>query len=175
MRIVYDRAEARWLPSRAGFALARLIAFVMLRRAHPQAAPGLRLIVQREQIALEQYAVSVWVLLTTIAYLTATLTRWMVLPAAAAVAIVSAAFIVEIPYLLLGALLLPFRAGNRKLLSTACMILLLLASSYFATRATPVRFVAYFALLLFALNAVAAVVMFALRGPVRRLEERCGV
>ena len=175
MKIVHDRAEARWLPSRCRFALARLVAFVILRRAKPQPAPGLRLIVQGDQQPAEHYVVSLWVTLTAIAYVTALLARWMVLPAAAAIAIVPAGIVVELPYLLPGALLLPFRRRNdNKLQATAYMVVMLIASSYFAMQSTPVRFAAYFALLLFALNGVAAVVMFALRGPVRRLEERCG-
>jgi hypothetical protein len=183
VNFVRDRADLRWLPSRHHFALTRLVAYLVLRSSRPRPAPGLALVVDRDQSQPEHYAMSIWATLTAGCYVVATLRSWMPMWAAVLIAMVTIGLIVQIPLFTIGALVLPLwerLTGTReerheKAISVAYMVLYLLASSYFVTRPGWVHYVAAFALLLFAVNAVAAVLMFLLRGAVRRLEQRCGV
>ena len=59
MRIVRDRADARWLPSRFHFALFRLFAYTRLRSSRPQPQPGLMLAIDRYQSAAENHIMSI--------------------------------------------------------------------------------------------------------------------
>jgi hypothetical protein len=183
VNFVRDRADLRWLPSRHHFALARLVAYLVLRFSRPRPQPGLALVVDRYQSQPEHYAMSIWATLTAGCYVVAVLTTWMPMWAAVTLAIVTTGLTVQLPLYAIGAIVLPLwerLTGTReqrheKAISVAYMVLYLLASSYFVTRPGWVHYVAAFSLLLFAANAVAAVLMFLLRGAVRRLEQQCGI
>jgi hypothetical protein len=174
MRLVRDRAEARWLPSRHRYALVRLIAFAMLRGARPEPRRGLILAVDRDQSAAENMAIGVWAVLTTAFYFAAPMHgAWKLF------AVPLALIAVQVPIYLMGAVVLPlfgrpFYAYNHRHNSAFLWVLLMLASSYFATTGGWTRFVAYFFFGVVALNALAAIVMFALAGKVAEREARCG-
>lgn len=174
MRIVRDRAEARWLPSRHRYALARLIAFVMLRGSRPERRPGLILAIDRDQSALENVAISAWIILTTTCYLAAPLRgAWKLF------ALPLAFVALQLPLYLMGAVLLPLLgrplyAYNHRINSMFLWVLLILASSYFATTPGIARYVAYLFFAVLGLNACAALVLLAMRGKVAEWEARCG-
>lgn len=174
MRIVRERTEARWLPSRHRYALARLVAFLMLRASRPGRRPGLILAIDRDQSTLENFTVGAWAVVTTTAYLAAPMRgAWKL--AALPLAILA----LQLPLYLMGAVLLPLfgrplYAFNHRINSTLLWVLLILASSYFATTAGVTRFVAYLFFAVVALNASAAVILFLMRGSVAAWEQRCG-
>jgi hypothetical protein len=174
MRLVRDRAEARWLPSRHRYALARLLAFLRLLAARHEERRGLILAVDRDQSATENVAISAWIVLTTTCYFAAPLHgAWKAFaPPLAIVAL-------QLPIYLLGAVLLPlfgraFYAFNHRLNSAFLWALLIIASSYFATVPGWTRFVAYVFFAIVALNACAAVILLLLRKTVAEREARCG-
>jgi len=164
VRIVRGRAEARWLPSRHHFALARLFAFLRMRGAKPQPREGLMLVVDRDQTAAEHHCVSLWIVATVACYIAATLLASWPIAAAFPLAFVLAAVAIEVPVVSIG-LLVPARANG-----TVLMALLVAAAAYFATQRSWVRFAAWQFLAVVALNALAAVIVFLLRGPIARLE-----
>jgi len=172
MRVVRDRGEARWLPSRHRYALARLIAFLRLRRARSEPEPGLILAIDRDQSTPENFAVGLWVWFSWSCYAAA------ILPGAWKLAApIIGQVCVQAP--IVASLILPLfgrdrYANNHRINSVLLFVLLIVASSYFATVPTWVRFVAWLVFAVFALNALAAAVLFLLRGSVRELEARCG-
>jgi hypothetical protein len=174
MRLVRERTEARWLPSRHRYALARLFAFLMLRRSRPGRRPGLILAVDRDQSTLENLTVGAWAVLTTTAYLAAPMRgAWKL------TALPLALIALQLPIYLLGAVVLPLfgrplYAFNHRFNSTFLWVLLILASSYVATAGGYTRFVAYAFFVVVGLNALAAAVLFLMRGSVAAWEQRCG-
>ncbi|HUJ12773.1 MAG TPA: hypothetical protein VL284_03200 [Thermoanaerobaculia bacterium] len=148
MEIVRDDPNARWLPSRHRFALAKLVARFVLSRTEREAprAPGidrLLLAIDRDQSALETYSVCIWFCATTILYIAAVLPVPFRL--AIFLAIPLAALAIEIPIYLL---------GN----SFVLMLLLFAASLYFVTTSGPAFYIALFSLTLFVTNWTARLV-----------------
>jgi len=182
VNFVRDRADLRWLPSRHHFALARLVGYFVVRFGGPRAEPGLSLVVERDQSMAEHYTIAIWATVTAGCYIAAALTAWMPLWAAITVSIITTGLVVQIPLYTIGAVALPLwerltgskGTHHEKAISVAYMILYLLVASYFVRGLGWVRYVAAFSLLLFAANAVAAMLMFLLRGSVRKMEEQCG-
>lgn len=180
MRVVRGRAEARWLPSRHRFALFRLWAFLRLRRATPEPRAGLMLMIEPDQSAVECYGVSSWVWLTGSAYFAFELSRVWPLPLAILAALPLGSIAVQIPIYTMGAFVLPAlqaitrsRFANLAGINSVLVIALhTAAASYFALERTWVRFVAWQFLFLIGLNALAAAIVFLLRGPIARLEAR---
>lgn len=164
MRVIRDRADARWLPSRHHFALFRLFAFLRMRSAKPEPRPGLVLVVDSDQTAVEHHGISLWIVLTVTCYVAATLFATWPVALALPAAFVVAAGAIEVP-VVLGGLVLPSRAN-----SVHVMVVLLAAAAYFATQQTWARFAAWQFLALVALNAVAAMIVFLLREPIARME-----
>ena len=84
--MIRNRADARWLPTRFNFALARLIAFVICKSSKPRPEAGLVISIDRHQSALENYLVALWFYSSTVAYLYVTLQTavppWAALPLA---------------------------------------------------------------------------------------------
>ena len=164
MKVVRDRAEARWLPSRHRFAAARLVAYAMLRttRPTPLRAEHVILAIDRDQSALENYALTVWFVATMTCFVAATMP-------------------LSTPWALLAAFLLTWTSlqvvtggiGNERVTSPLLILCGFAASLYFATRTDWVRFPAYVFLGVLSLNAVAFAVMWLLRHQVRELEQRC--
>jgi len=175
LNIVADRPEARWLPSRHRFALARLIGYLRLRQSKPAANDSEHLIlsIDRDQTAAEMNLVALWVFVTTACYIAAALPLTLAL--AIVLAIPLAAIAIHLPIVIGGPLLRLFIGdGNHiKIISVTTMSLLLIASSYVATTASWARFVAWLFLAILLINCLAAATLWLLRNAVQEAEERC--
>ena len=178
MRVVRDRADARWFPSRHNFALFRLAAYLCLRRARPEHHDGI-LIIDRHQSAAETWLVMSWVTLTFACYLATTLfVDWhiaLALPVSLPLAIV----LLEVPAILSALTIAPLfhsrdRATGFRVNGVVIMLLFSAASAYFARHPSWIRFVAWQFLALLALNAIAAMIVFPLRHSIARLEAQVG-
>jgi hypothetical protein len=159
LRIVRDREDARWLPSRFRFALFRLFAFVRMIGARPCERPGIMLAIDPDQSTIEQCGIALWTAATLSCFLAS------VMPLAVAIILTPVAMLIP---------LWIFRGGVR-FHSILSMALIAIAAAYFATRPIWIRYVAWQFLALMALNAIAALIMLPLRGQVRKMEERCGL
>lgn len=181
MKTVRDRAEARWLPSRFRYALFRLVAFGIIRRSRPKEACGLVLVIDRDQSASEYYVISVWLLLTVSCYVGAGLSPVTNGVVAAIAAIPLASFLIEAIYLSGAAAMSALGAGGIRQehsLRVASMMfygLLILTATYFVLAESWVRYVAISFLVIVAVNAIAAVVVWPLRRRIAELEKTYGV
>lgn len=171
MRMVRGRAEARWLPSRHRFALFRLHAYLRLRGAKAEPVEGLMLALHPDQTAFDTYAVAIWTMLTMTCFVYALLVQVLIAPVAMVLAVPLASLAIQAPHAI-G--LIVHTGRNTGIISKILMLLFTLASLYFARAASWVRFAAWQFLVVIALNALAAMVMFALRGDVARLEATYG-
>jgi hypothetical protein len=197
MQVVRDRPAAKWLPSRHRFALAQLIAFIVLwwrgRAAAPfpsasdaQRNPSLMgppehivLALDRDQSAIEQYSVALWYLVSVTCFTAALLPLPVPTALAAACVIIAVAF--HIPMVISGTLIGPIRrwlrpeasADNHHYLAILYMTPALLASLYFAVSHSWARWIAWIFLGLVCVNAVARVIFWMLRERVRAAEQRC--
>ena len=175
LKIVADRPEARRLPSRHRFALARLIGYLRLRQSKPAACHSEHLIlsIDRDQTAAEMHGVALWVIVTTMCYIAAALP--LTFPLAIILAIPLAAIAIHLPIVIGGPLLRLFIGdGNHiKIISVTTMSLLLIASSYVATTASWARFVAWIFLAILLINCLAAAILWLLHDAVQAAEERC--
>jgi hypothetical protein len=169
MNAVRDCPAAKWFPSRHRFALARMFAFV---RSHfplrtRTDVDHILMSIDRDQSALEQYAIAIWVFVTLTSYIAAVLPiRWIV------VAPVIAALAVQIVTGSISAIG-SVRANHLRRNSMALLGLMIVASAYFATQPGIIRYPAWFFLAVVILNAIAWLVMIAFRNSVRELERRC--
>lgn len=159
MRIVHDREDARWLPSRFHFALFRLFAFVRMMFTRPQERRGIIIAIDREQSTIEHYTISLWYFASVSCLLSA------IVPLG--VAIVLSTFLVQVPLFLIG---LGQRVNSWILMSSATI-----GAAYLATTHTWIRFAAWQFLAIVVLNTVAELIMLALRDAVKRMEARCGL
>lgn len=159
MRIIRDREDARWLPSRFRFALFRLGAFVKMQFTEPRQRRGVIIAVDRDQSTIENYTISIWYLATITCFLAA------VMPLA--IAILFSTVFVQIPMYVAG--------GGQRVNSMVMMSLAAIAAAYLAMEPSWIRFAAWQFLAVVALNAIAALIMLLLRGAVRRMEARCGL
>jgi hypothetical protein len=175
VNVVVDHPEARLLPSRHRFALARLIAYVRLRSARPAVSQPEHLIlpIDRDQTAAEMNGTAIWVFVTTTCYIAAALP--LSLPIAVIIAIPLAAIAIHLPIVVGGPILI-FVIGDGdhvKIVSAITMGLLLIASSYFAISPEWVRFAAWLFFAILIINSAAAAILWLLRKPIRAAEERC--
>lgn len=173
MRMIRGRADARWLPSRHNFALFRLAAYLKMRAAKPEPR-NVILVVDRHQSAIENHSVSVWVFFTVTCFIAATLFRALRLPFALAAAVPTALVFVEMPFFATAILLGPWKGDRVRVQSFAYMFVLIAAAAWLATNESWVRFIAWQFLGFVALNAMAAVIVFLLRGSIARLENAVG-
>jgi len=180
VRVVRNRADARWFPSRHNFALFRLAAYLRLRRARPEHRDGI-FIIDRHQSAMETWLVMSWVTLTFACYLAATLFVDWHIALALPVSLPLAVVLLEVPAILSALTIAPlFRsvADGVRINGVVIMLLFSAASAYFALHPTLpptwIRFVAWQFLALLALNAIAAVIAFPLRHSIARLEAQVG-
>jgi hypothetical protein len=175
LNIVVDHPEARSLPSRHRFALARLIGYLRLRESKPAAHDSEHLIlsIDRDQTAIEMHLVALWVFVTTTFYIAAALP--FALPLSTILAIPLAAIAIHLPIVIGGPLLRLFIGdGNHiKIISVTTMALLLIASSYAATTASWARFVAWLCFAILLINCLAAAILWLLRDAVQAAEEQC--
>lgn len=172
MKVVRGRADARWLPSRFNFALFRLYAYVRMKLAEPQPA-DVSLAIDRNQNPIESAVLSLWTTATLTCYAAATLFASWPLPLALLAGIPVAITCLEIPIVLIG-ILLRHRANNIPLQSFVLMSLLIAGAVYFARSQTWARFAAWQFLGAVVLNAVAAGIMFLLRGSITEMEKAVG-
>ena len=159
MRLVRDRDDARWMPSRFHFALFRLAAFLRLRGMAPRPRRGIILAVDRHQSAFENYAVSIWIVITLACYVA------YELPSLWPLALLFALTAIQVAVVAGGLI-----ARSERASSVVLMSLFLLAAAYYARTATWVRFVAWQVLAFAALNALSALLVFALRGTIAKRE-----
>jgi hypothetical protein len=175
LNVAIDRPDARWLPSRHRFAVARLIGYIRLGRSRPaeDGAGHLILSIDRDQTAVEMHLAAFWVFATTACYIAASLP--FALPLSIGLAIPLAAIVIHLPVVLGGPILRALTGdGNHiKIVSVITMALLLIASSYVATTRSWARFVAWLFFAILLLNGVAAVILWLLRGAIQAAEERC--
>jgi hypothetical protein len=171
MNAVRDYPAAKWFPSRHHFALARLFAFV---RSHfpvrqPTDVDHILLSIDRDQSAVEQYAIAIWIFVTLTCYVATLFSpRWMI---AAPVIAASAVQVITGSISAIGSV----RANHLRRNSIILFGLMIIASAYFALQPMLVRYVAWFFLAVVALNAIAWIAMVALRNSVRKLEQRCAM
>ena len=180
MRVVRNRADARWFPSRHNFALFRLAAYLRLRRARPEQRDGI-FVIDRHQSTAETWLVMSWVTLTFACYLAMTLFVDWHIALALPVSLPLAVVLLEVPAIVSALTIAPLFhtiAGDRmngfRVNGVVIMILFSAASVYFALHPTWIRFVAWQFLALLALNAIAAVIAFPLRHSIARLEAQVG-
>lgn len=175
MKAIRGRADARWLPSRHRFALFRLFAYFRLRSVQPRPDRGLLLVVDRDQSAFENQAMSIWMLAMVTCYTAELLfARWP-LPLALLAGFVAGNVLLELPIYTFAVAATALAPGNHlKFMSMVYMSLLIMLASWFATSPRWIRFVAWQFFFFLAMNALSAIVMFALRGAVARLESTFG-
>lgn len=174
MKMVHGNAAARWLPSRHNFALFRLLAYLRLRAARP-ASSAVILGVDRHQSNTETWLVTAWVVATATIVINTAFAVPLVL------SFVLAIFAFQVTLITSGLTLAPlWNAVTRldtpgfKVSSFAIMALLAAGAAYCTTRPTWVRFAGWQFLAMLALNAIAAVIVFLLRGPIAQLEATAG-
>lgn len=175
MKVVRDCAEARWLPSRFNFALFRLFAYARLQALKPVTRPGLLLAVERHQSAAENYIVCVAMIVLVTFYFAAILATTMLTLPAFVLAVPAAIIAIQAHIALSGLIMRNFRkieaiAGD----SVLFMITAIAAAVYFATGDSAALWAARAFLLVVVLNAIAAVVVFALRNRIADAERRLG-
>jgi hypothetical protein len=166
---VRGRADARWFPSRHNFALFRLAAYLRLRRARPEVR-DVFLVIDRHQSATETWMVMCWLIATLACYLAVSLFAGWHVAIALAIALPLSVALLEVPALISALTIAPFARDGIRVNSIVVMLLFTAASAYFAMRPTWVRFIAWQFLAVLALNAIAAVIVFALRDPIAQLE-----
>ncbi|HEV7484673.1 MAG TPA: hypothetical protein VGQ65_03245, partial [Thermoanaerobaculia bacterium] len=158
MNAITDRPEARWLPSRHRFALSRLIAYAKLRgvRALANDAEHLILPIDRDQTAAEMNAIAIWMFVTTVCYVAATLP--LIWPVAIIVAIPIAAIAIHFPIVVIGPIvrMLIGDGDHIKIISLITMSLLVIASSYVAVSNSWPRYVAWIFFAVLIANGAAA-------------------
>jgi hypothetical protein len=177
MNVVIDRPEARSLPSRHRFALARLIAFVRLRSERPAADRPEHLVlpIDRDQSAVEVYTIAVWVFLTTASYFAASLPLPLLLAILAAIPLTFLALHVPVVG---GGLALRLLLGDKdhvSIISAGGMAMLLIWSLFVARSATWARYAAWFFLAVLAGNGVAKVILWLLNPRVQAAEDGCAL
>ena len=172
MKLVRGRADARLLPSRHAYAFFRLIAFLRLSRAKPQPA-NVTIVIDRYQSAAGVFFVAAWYALTFICFVAALLPwSW---PIAIAVAIPLSLVLIQVPLYVIGLAVAPIFVRNenrQRFMSIALLLVVVAPAAYFATRETWVRFAAWQVFGVLAINAIAAVILFLLRGRIAKLEEK---
>jgi hypothetical protein len=179
VKLVRGRADARWFPSRHNMALFRLLAYLQLRRAKPQRSDSI-LIIDRHQSATETWLVMSWMTTTLACYLAATLFARLHAAVALPLSVPLAIALMEVPAIISALTIAPIwksitgATDGIRINSFVVMLLFAAASAYFARQASWVRFVAWQFLALLALNAIAAVIVFALRGSIERMEAAVG-
>ncbi|HEY0141401.1 MAG TPA: hypothetical protein VGF48_10935 [Thermoanaerobaculia bacterium] len=176
MRAICEREDARWLPARHHYALFRLAAFLRLRFAKPRITPGVLLMIDRDQSQFENYAMSAWFTATLTCFVAATFFSTWPVALALLVAFPIAVALSQVTLVILALTAAPLWArfidqgGRIGVVSIGTMMLVLVPTAYYATARTWIRWVSWHVLVLIALNALAAVLLFFLRGPIARLE-----
>jgi hypothetical protein len=149
------------IPSRHHFALFRLGAYLRLRLTQtPLERDDVALMIDPDQSAFENYSIAIWTTVMIACYFSD-----FVWPFAAPLL---AAVAVQIPVCTLG--ILRKNKNNIRLVSIITMSLLAFGAAMYATSDSWLRFVAWQFFAFVALNALAAVIVFFLRGSIAKLE-----
>lgn len=172
MKVVHGRADARWLPSRFRFALFRLIAYVRMRGAKPERR-DVTLVLDRDQNNIESFGVCAWTTLTLTCYVAGTLFDHWPLPLALAAGVPVAVTCLELVIVAAG-VALRRRGNNLRVNSVVLLSLLIAAALYFARSQSWICFAAWQFLAGVGLNAVAAPIVFLLRGSIAAMEDAVG-
>jgi hypothetical protein len=182
MRIVRDRADARWLPSRFRFALFRLTALVVMSQLRPRQKRGLVLIIDRDQSAVEQNLLSLGAALAGSLFMAAALEPALGLTASLILCLPLTLGVFSTVLVVAGLVIEPLitKAGAsllvaRKLNGLTHMALLTAAATFFATRPSWVRPFAWTFLIVVGCNLLAALAMLGLRSREAALNQRFGV
>ncbi len=183
MRVVRDRAEARWLPSRFDFALFRLFAYIRLRRTRPEPRPGIALAVERHQSALENFLVPVVGLIVLAAFIATLIDESLPLGTACALALPAAAMLMNVQVLVVGVLLIPIvsrlprrQAETGQAVNSFIMLVVVIgAATLLSVDPSPLRRIGTAFLLLAGANAVAFVCLLLLQRSIAEAEARYGV
>jgi hypothetical protein len=182
MKVVRDREEARWLPSRFRFAAFRLLALLVMTRVSPRERKGLVLVIDRDQNPIENYLLgagavmwgSVFIaggLIPAVGVIAALLLCLPIALASYSALVVITGLVVEPVIVRAGAPI----ALARRINGLVHMALLLGAALYFASRPSWVRPVGIAFLLIVIFNVLAAVVMLLLKSRVTALDKEFGV
>jgi uncharacterized membrane protein len=182
VRVVRDRRDARWLPSRFHFALFRLYAYFRLRSSKPEPAPGLILSLDSHQSAAENFLVAACIVFVAGTYFAALFEASMPTPLAYAAGVPTSMVTIQGLIVVAGFL----AAGVQRVtkisdatvtagVSIAHMGLMIGAGLLVAFSDTSARYIARGFLSLVAMNALAAVVAFLLRGRMADEERKLGV
>jgi len=179
VRFIRGHGEVRLFPSRHDHGLFRLAAYLRLRGARPEPHEGI-LVIERQQSNVETWTVASWIMLTVTCYVAALFSAWP-LPLALLAAVPLALLGVQAFLVIAGITIVPAwnavaRAGTRpaRVNNLFFFLTMIAVSVWFATRATWVRFVAWQFFGILALNAIAAGIVFLLRGPIAQLESSTG-
>src|SRR5688500_12580739 len=111
-----------------------------------------------------------WLIVTLACYLAMTLFVGWPVAIALLISLPLSVALLEVPAIVSALTIAPFARDGIRVNSIVVMLLFTAASAYFATRPTWVRFIAWQFLALLALNAIAAVIVFALRDAIAQLE-----
>lgn len=183
MKVVRDRRDARWLPSRFHFALFRLLAYSRLRFAAPEREPGVVMAIQKDQSAIEAFLVALSVLIVLTSFAASLLAVHLSPAAAWAIAIPATGAFILIGAVIAAAVFTPILRrltglSSEKSIAVNSAILMLMviaAATLMATGDSPVRYVGIGFLSLVAVNALASVAVLAMDGRFAEAEERFGV
>ena len=182
MKIERPQAAVAWLPSRHRYAVFRLIAYLRLARTPARQPDRDRVLaIDRDQSAVETFAMAYLMWAVTASFLTEVFASRLLLPVAivAGIALAAVALTFYVPFVglfitpVLHAAGMPRGASNIRVNTTIFLITLVLPASYFATLSTWVAVPAWIFLGAIALNAICAAILFPLRSRVREAESRC--
>jgi hypothetical protein len=171
MKVVRDRADARWLPSRFNLPLFRLYALLRCATAKPEPRPGTVLAIDRHQSAMESHIVAATMYVFAVAFTSELLARALHWWAALAVAIVFVPLLLQLPLFITGNI--ARGSVNHWLNSATLVVAYTMVASYFATLPGWVRWVGFSFLMLLAANAVVAPIVWLLRHRIASLEAAC--
>jgi hypothetical protein len=179
VKVVRDRPDARWLPSRFHFAIFKLFAFLRMTSGKAEERPGLVMAVDRDQSAMEHYIVATCVVLVATSFLASVLASWLPLAAACILAVPAAAVLLQVPVVMTPLLIVaPLRKAGMPdryrtaVNSTVLMSLVIAAAVLLALGRSPLRPAGIGFLLLAIANAAASIVVFFLRKPIAEAERR---
>lgn len=182
MRVVRDRADARWLPSRHRLATFRLLAYLRLRTMPPSGQPGLVLSIDRDQNGIDHFVISALIAIVTVSYVVAALMLLVPALVAVPIALLITGFVAQIPMYILGVSLTVIGkvfgtpGENHLAVQNFVLLSLLIASACLAAVSHSwLRFIGWGVLACVVVNAIAAIFALMLRGRMAALEQRFGV
>jgi hypothetical protein len=170
VKVVRERADARWLPSRHRFAIFRLIAWALFRRMGPTREPGLALGIDRDQSALESYVVATWIMASATCFTFALLDRVLLSPVAAVLAPISAVIALQV-FVVAPGLVKAWRdRDNTGINSFITMLVMSVTALYLIQEDHWSRSVAWFFLVCLGVNALASIVAWLMRNRFAAME-----